>query len=55
MAFEGRLLLALDVKWMKLNNDKPLEFEAKIEDGKLVLVGPKLIESTRTGDTNEKG
>ncbi|MGI0102204.1 MAG: hypothetical protein ACREA7_06375 [Nitrosotalea sp.] len=44
IVFEDRLLLALDKKWMELNDNKPLEFEAKInDDGKLILLGPQLI------------
>ncbi|MBI3641969.1 MAG: hypothetical protein HY222_06205 [Thaumarchaeota archaeon] len=56
IAFGERLLLALDKKYMKLNNDKPLQFEAKINDeGQLVLVGPKLMKPTSTGVSFENG
>jgi len=56
IVFEKRLLLALDEKWIKLNNDKPLEFEAKINDeGQLVLVGPKIIKPTSTGVSFDNG
>lgn len=56
IVFEKRLLLALDEKWIKLNNDKPLEFEAKInEEGQLVLIGPTLIKPTSTGVNLENG
>jgi hypothetical protein len=49
-------LLALDEKWIKLNNDKPLEFEAKInEEGQLVLIGSTLIKPTSTGVNLENG
>jgi hypothetical protein len=38
IVFEKRLLLALDEKWIKLNNNKPLVFDAKInEKNQLVL------------------
>ncbi|MBI1828780.1 MAG: hypothetical protein HYR87_04795 [Thaumarchaeota archaeon] len=48
--------MALDKKYMKLNNDKPLQFEAKINDeGQLVLVGPKLMKPTSTGVSFENG
>ena len=47
------LLLALDKKLIKYNKEKPLEFHLKIsDDGKIVLVGPCLVESTKTGVVN---
>lgn len=56
IVFQKRLLLALDEKWIKLNNDKPLEFEAKInEEGQLVLIGSTLIKPTSTGVNLENG
>ncbi len=35
--FGDKLLLAVSDKFMKLNENKPLTFEAKIENKKLVL------------------
>ena len=35
--FGKRLILALDEKWSQRNNGKPLIFDVKIQDGKLVL------------------
>ncbi|MDE1769367.1 MAG: hypothetical protein KGI28_02280 [Thaumarchaeota archaeon] len=44
------LILALDKKLMKSNNEKSLEFQIKIDnDGKLILFGPRIIEPNRTG------
>lgn len=34
---ENRLLLAFDQEWMKVNNNQPLIFDVKIDNGKLVL------------------
>ncbi|MCH7967490.1 MAG: hypothetical protein IIB02_08795 [Thaumarchaeota archaeon] len=35
--FGGYLLLGFDKDWLKLNNNKPIVFDAKIEKGKLLL------------------
>lgn len=37
--FGGYLLLSFSKDWEKLNNNKPIIFEAKIENGKLILCG----------------
>ena len=47
IVFGDRLLLALDRRYMELNNGKSLEFEAKIDDdGKLVLVSQLVKQPT---------
>lgn len=35
--FGDYLILGISKEWVKFSGDKPLEFEAKIEDKKLVL------------------
>lgn len=35
--FEKRLILALDSRWLDLNDGQPLEFEARIENDRLIL------------------
>ena len=35
--FGDHLLIGLDKNWIKINNDKPLEFSAKFEKNQLVL------------------
>lgn len=35
--FGKRLVLALDSRWLELNNGKPLEFEGKFEKNELIF------------------
>lgn len=35
--FGDQLIISLDKKWSTLNNGEPLEFQAKLENGCLVL------------------
>jgi hypothetical protein len=37
--FENFLILGFDKKWLSINDEKPIEFEIEIKDGKLILSG----------------
>ena len=41
--FEGKLIIALDEKWIKYFNTENPIFQAFVNDGKYVLVGPHII------------
>lgn len=52
--FENSLLIALSNEWMRVNGNKPLEFEAKIEKNRLVLSASlETLDKTKEVDTNE--
>ena len=54
--FGDKLLLAFDSRFMQFNDGKPLEFEAKIDDnGRIVLLGPKLSKPNSTGIIYDNG
>lgn len=35
--YEKKIIIALDSGWLYLNNGQPLEFEARIENDRLIL------------------
>jgi len=35
--FANKLVIALDEKWIQKNNNQPLVFDVKIENGKIIL------------------
>ena len=37
--YNDKLILGLSGDWLKLNDGKPIVFDAKIENGKLILSG----------------
>lgn len=51
--FGGYLLLAFSKEWLKLNNGKPIVFDAKLENGKLILSGSlERLDRTKEVDNN---
>ena len=53
--FGGYLLLAFSEEWSKLNDGKPIVFDAKIENGKLLLCANLArLQSNKEVDNNVK-
>ena len=47
--FGDYIIIGFSKKFLRLNDGKPLEFNAKInENGELVLFGPQLVRSNST-------
>lgn len=42
--YENKIILAIDDSLSKLVNSDKIEFQSAIQDGKYVLIGPKLLE-----------
>jgi hypothetical protein len=52
--FNNKIILAIDARWADYFNSQNLVFKATIQDGKYVLVGPKLSNPGPTHpDSNE--
>jgi len=47
---DNKIILAIDSRWIEFFNSKNPTFNAIIENGKYVLVGPKV---NRTGPTSD--
>lgn len=51
--FDDYLILGFSKDWLKLNDSKPIVFDAKLEDGKLILCANLArLQSTKEVDTN---
>ena len=48
--FNNKIILAIDSRWLDYFNSESLTFKAVIENGKYVLIGPKV--STQGPTTN---
>lgn len=52
--FNNKIILAIDVRWADYFNSQDPVFHATIQDGKYVLVGPKVTNPGQTRpDSNE--
>lgn len=53
--FDNYLILGFSKDWLKLNDGKPIVFEAQIKNGKLLLCGNLArLQSNKEVDTNVK-
>lgn len=52
--FNDHIIIGLDKKFLKLNNGKPLEFQARIENGCLVLRSLILGRQSNTDESTNK-
>ena len=53
--YNDKLILGLSGDWLKLNDGKPIVFDAKLENGNLVLCANLArLQSTKRSDNNVK-